>query len=95
MSGPDRQHRVRQASQAEISQEGIIDGRPMTIQPGCRWFTAVHNIAPGHRLCLFVRNLEGAETDLDEATAREVFEWVAAPYRDGEARGRKAARIGA
>ena len=66
----------------------------MTIPPGRRWFTAVHNIAPGYRLCLFVLNLEGAETDLDEATAREVFEWVAEPYRDIEARLRKAAGAG-
>ncbi len=81
---PHRQHRVRLTSQAEIARQELIDGRPMTIPPGYRWFTAVHNIAKP--------NLEGAENDLDEATAREVFEWVAEPYREIEVR--KAARIG-
>ena len=90
---PHRQYRVRLTSQAEIARQELIDGRPMTIPPGHRWFTAVHNIAPRYRLCLFVRNLEGAETDLDEVTAREVFEWVAEPYRDIEARLRKAAGV--
>jgi hypothetical protein len=85
---PDRQHRIRPTSQAEIARQELIDGRPMTIPPGCRWFTAVHNSAPGYRLCLFVAKLEGAETDLNEATARE---WVVEPYRDVEARLRKAA----
>ena len=65
---PYRQHRIRLTSQAEIARQELIDGRPITIPPGFRWFAAVHNIAKP--------NLEGAENDLDEATAREVFEWV-------------------
>jgi hypothetical protein len=87
---PRRQHRTRLSRRTEIEQAEIIDGEPMTTMPGCRWFMAVRNIVPGYRLWLFVPNLEGAETDLDEATAREVFEWVAEPYRDVEARLRKA-----
>ena len=86
---PHRQHRVRLTSLAEIARQELIDGRPMTIPPGFRWFTAVHNIAPGFRLYLFVPNLEGAETDLDEATAREIFRGVT-PYlgnRGATARG--------
>ena len=56
-----------------------------------RWFIVHPHIAPGYRLCLFVLNLEGAETGLDETTAREIFEWAAEPYRDVEARLRKVA----
>ena len=72
---PHRQHRVRLTSRAEIEQQELLDGRSMTIPPSYRWFTAVHNIAPGYHLCLFVPYFEGAETDLDEATARKVFDW--------------------
>ena len=82
---PHRQHRARLTSQVEIDQHELIDDNPPAVRPGCRWFTAVHNIDPDFRLCLFVPNLESAET----ATARE--EWVAEPYRDVEGRLRKAA----
>ena len=58
----------------------------MTISPGYRRFTAVHNIARGYHLCLFLPNLEGAETDLDEATARKVFECEWQRSTDLEAR---------
>ena len=87
---PHRQYRVRITSRAEIAREELIDGRPKRIPPSYRWFTAVHDIAPGCHLCLYVPFLEGAETDLDEATARKVFEWAAEPYRDKEAQLRKA-----
>jgi hypothetical protein len=72
---PHRQHRVRLTSGAEIEEQVLLYGRSMTIRPGYPWFTAVHKIAPGYHLCLFVLNFEGAETDLDEAIARRVFEW--------------------
>ena len=72
---PHRQHRVRLTSLAEIARQELIDGQPMTIPPGFRWFTAVHNIAPGFRLYLFVPNLEGA-VGLDEATAPVIFQAV-------------------
>jgi len=71
---PNRKHRVRLASQAEIGQNEILQDETVWLPPGYRWFTVVRNVAPGARLRLFVRYLEDAETDLDEATAREIFE---------------------
>ncbi len=75
---PDRMHRVRLASQAEIGQNEILEG-PHEAPPGCRIFTIVRNIAPGVRQRLFVFALEGSETDLSEATARAAFETAATP----------------
>ena len=86
---PDRMHRVRFSHQAEIRQNEIIDGKPETVPPGFRWFTVVRNVYPGARIRLYVMNLEDAETDLDEATAREIFEWAETPVREVEARLRK------
>src|SRR6478736_6971651 len=77
---PDRQHRVRLASQVEIDQQKLFDGKPPPIPPGCRLFTVDRNIAPGVRMRLFVWNLEGAETDLSAAVARRIFEWVATTW---------------
>jgi hypothetical protein len=91
---PHRQHRVRPSSQTEVGQNEIIDGKRVDLPPGWRWFTAVRNVAPGYRMCLLVPNLEGAETDLTEAVAREVFEGAAAPFTwQLEARLRKAAGV--
>src|SRR5262249_40869676 len=77
---PERQHRVRLASQAEIAQDELLEGRPVEILPGCRIFTIVRNIAPGVRLRLFTYGLEGADTDLTEAMARAIYEACATPY---------------
>jgi hypothetical protein len=74
---PRRKHRVRLASEAEMSQYKIIDGRPVFLPPGCRFFVAVRNVAPGARLRLFVRGLEFSETDLSEEMALAVFESAA------------------
>jgi hypothetical protein len=73
---PHRKHRVRLASQAELAQNEIINGGPVFLPPGCRFFVAVRNFAPRARLRLFVRGLEVSETDLDEVTARAVYEWA-------------------
>ena len=62
---PHRQYRVRITSRAEIARQELIDGRPMTIPPGYRSFMAVHNVSPDPRMCLYLRNLEGAGTDLE------------------------------
>jgi hypothetical protein len=75
-----RQHRVRLSSEAEIEQTEILQGEPVWLPAGYRWFTVVRNVAPGARLRLFVRYLEDAETDLDEATAREIFLSAATPH---------------
>jgi hypothetical protein len=74
---PNRKHRVRLASQAELGQYKIIDGGPVFLPPGCRFFVAVRNVAPGARLRLFVRGLEFSETDLSEEMALAVFESAA------------------
>jgi len=71
---PHRKHRVRLASQAEIGQNEILQDETVWLPPGYRWFTVVRNVAPGARMRLFVRYLEDAETDLDEETAKEIFE---------------------
>jgi predicted alpha/beta-fold hydrolase len=44
-----------------------------------RIFAAVRNVAPGIRLRLFTYGLEGSETDLSEAYARQIFEAAATP----------------
>ncbi len=74
---PHRQHRVRIASQVEIAQLGIIEGKPVLLPDGCRVFTVVRNVAPGIRLRVFVLGIEGS--DLDEANARAIFEMAAPP----------------
>ena len=90
---PDRQYRVRLTSRAEIDRQELIDGRPMTIPPGCRMFTVIRNIAPGFRLCLFIPNLEGAEHRPGRGRGARVFEWVAEPYREVEAQMCRAAGL--
>jgi hypothetical protein len=88
---PHRRHRVRLASDAEIGQHEILEGEPVWTPPGCRIFAVVRNIAPGVRLRLCIRGLEGSETDLDEATARAIFEaWATSRTREVEAELRKA-----
>jgi hypothetical protein len=74
---PNRKHRVRLASQAELGQYKIIDGGPVFLPPGCRFFVVVRNVVPGARLRLFVRGLEFSETDLSEEMALAVFESAA------------------
>jgi hypothetical protein len=89
---PDRKHRVRLASQAEIGQQEILEGKPLFMPPGCHIFTVVRNIAPGVRLRLFTYGLEHSETDLSEATTRAIFETAATPRTwEIEAQMRKAA----
>jgi hypothetical protein len=71
---PNRRHRVRLASDAEIAHHEILEGEPMWMPPGRRIFAVVRNIAPGVRLRIYIRGLEGSEIDLDEATARAIVE---------------------
>jgi hypothetical protein len=76
---PDRKHRVRLASRAELEQYELLEGRPASPTPGCRGFTVVRNIAPGARLRLYAYGLEGAETDLSESMAAAIYEATATP----------------
>ena len=76
---PHRQYRVRLSGQAEIRQNEIIDGKPWAPPAGFRLFTLVRSIAPGVRMRLYIPAPEGVETDVDEVTARAVFEARATP----------------
>jgi hypothetical protein len=77
---PDRQHRVRLASPAEIEVSEHLVGGPMQIPAGYRAFVAVRNIVPG----VFERALavapEDSETEMDEATAAAIFERLAGVF---------------
>lgn len=73
---PNRQHRVRLASQAEIEQNTVLIGAEMVLPPWQQHFVAVKNVAPGMRMRLTVVGPTDAETDLDEETARIIYEIV-------------------
>jgi hypothetical protein len=76
---PHRQHRVRSASHCEIALSEIIHGKPVLLPDGCGVFTVVRDVEPGIRLRLFVHAIDGTEANLDEATARTIFESAAPP----------------
>jgi len=87
---PERMHRVRLSHSVEIRQNEIVAGAPLDAPPDFLWFTVVRKIAPVVRMRLFTQNFDDVETDLDEDTARELFESLATPVlRDAEARLRK------
>jgi hypothetical protein len=89
---PYRIHRVRLASPAEIEQQELLEGAALWAPPPCRIFAVVRNIAPGVRLRLMVRGVEGAETDLTEEMASAIFRDSATPQTWAvEAQMRKAA----
>jgi len=67
-----RQHRVRLASQAEIEEQRILDNLPQ-IPDDWRVFIAVKQIAPGVRVRAILGAPEGAETDLPESLAAQIF----------------------
>jgi hypothetical protein len=91
---PRRKHRVRLASRAEIEQEELLRGAVLWAPPPCRIFAAVRNVAPGVRLKLMIRGVEGAETDLVEEMAAAIFNDWATPYTwTVEAQLRKAAEM--
>jgi len=85
---PERMYRVRLSHSAEIRQNEIAAGAPFDAPPGFLWFTVVRKIAPVVRMRLFTTlNFHDAETDLDEDTARELFESLATPVlRDAKSR---------
>lgn len=72
---PDRRHRVRLASQAEMDANAAANGLAEVATPaGQRWFCIVRQIAPGVRSRVFVQNDADVETDMDEVHARLVYE---------------------
>lgn len=83
---PDRKHRVRLASDVEIAQLEIVNGKLMSLPPGMRHFAIVRNVAPGTRLRVFVTNVKHAVTDVPEDLTAAIFEAVVAPkFREIEA----------
>jgi hypothetical protein len=73
---PHRQYRIRLASQPERQQCEQLDG-PMP--PGFAYYTAVLNVRDGTRLRVFRLAHVGREVDVDETTARLIFEAVTPP----------------
>ena len=87
---PERMHRVRLSHSAEIRQNEIATSALLDAPTGFLWFTVVRKVTPVVRMRLFTLNFDNAETDLDEDTARKLFESLDAPvFRDAEARLRK------
>ena len=90
---PDRKFRFRLAAQCEIDTEENLTGAALYVPAGTRIFVVICNIAPGARLRMFLRGMEGADTDLDEASCRAIYEGLATGNtRKIEAQMRAAAR---
>jgi hypothetical protein len=80
---PLRRYRVRLASQAERQQCVQLDG---STPPGFAYYTAVRNVRNGARLRVFRLAPAGREVDVDETTARLIFEAETPPdTREAEA----------
>lgn len=70
---PERTHRVRLASTAEI--ETMILLKPARRAPsGLRWYVALRQVKPGVRLRVFTLGHEGLDTDVSEQVAAYVYE---------------------
>jgi hypothetical protein len=90
---PHRQHRMRIAGAAEIEHEAILNGA-LYAPPGSCIYVVVKNVAPGMRLRLLFRDPDGADTDIDEAAARAIFdERSAARHLEVEAEMRRLAEV--
>jgi hypothetical protein len=61
---PDRRHRVRLSSEAEIAEIEVAANKLLQPPAGLRWFTIVRKV-PGARLRIFVISREDAETGVD------------------------------
>jgi hypothetical protein len=77
---PDRRHRVRLSSEAEIAEIEIVWNKLMKPPEGLRWFTIVRKV-PGGRVRVFTANYADAKIGLDvpEDLAEAVFEHAAPP----------------
>ena len=77
---PDRKHRVRLAGQAEIDEIELGSSGCSALRPkaGEQVYAFVRNKAPGKRLRILAPGPEGAETDIPEAMARQLFETIMA-----------------
>jgi hypothetical protein len=77
---PQRRHRVRLSSGAEVTEMEIVNGEPMRPPAGEAWFTIVRKANDG-RVRVFITNEIDASTDLDvpEDLSRELFDYAAPP----------------
>lgn len=71
---PDRRHRVRLASSAEVTTNEAILGRRLRLPPGHSHFVAVRQIVPGVRERVFLHGSSHASTDVPEMVARKIFQ---------------------
>ncbi|SCB48403.1 hypothetical protein GA0061098_101332 [Bradyrhizobium shewense] len=73
---PDRQYRVRLASQAEIETNAIIEGDKITVAPDRQIYVAVKSVAPRTNLRLIIVGPRDADTDIPEDLAQALYERV-------------------
>jgi hypothetical protein len=71
---PDRRHRVRLASQAEILQYGIVLGVYPTAPHGFEHYVAVKNLTPGCRMRVPFTGPAGNDTDISEREAAWLYD---------------------
>lgn len=79
---PERRHRVRLASTAEVETDAIVKGEPdISTVPGSRWVTIVKQLAPGVRLRVVERSIgrDGNDFDLSEEMARWAYDQMVVP----------------
>jgi hypothetical protein len=82
----DRSYRVRLAAHVEIEQTAALTGKDQTPPRGFSTYAVIQNIGAGERLRLLAVAPVNRECDVDEATARAIFEAFAANADLGDAR---------
>jgi len=75
---PERKHRVRYATRAEIRQLEIAGNKPLTMPPDCRLYVIVRSITSGYCQREFIPSLKSDGTDVDEDLAGALFETLRA-----------------
>ena len=74
---PERRHRVRRSSQAEIESYGIVGGE-IDFPPELALFTLTKNIAPGTRIRMFIPGpVTASGEDETEEVAAEAWRFYA------------------
>ncbi len=79
---PDRRHRVRLASPAEVETDAILKGQPdISTTPGSRWVAIVKQLVPGVRVRAVERSIGrgGNDLDLTEELARWAYDQMVVP----------------
>lgn len=71
---PHRQHRLRPASMAEVSDYETMARGLKPVPPGYRYHVVIRNVVPGIRLRVYLLWPASAETEISEDLARQVFE---------------------